>query len=584
MRLIATLTAFVLGVTYLSVRPLASPAADVVQGEVGQRVDRYLSRLTPFGWSGVVLVAQQGTVVLNKGYDLANREKHLPWTSETVGNIGSITKQFTATAILRLESMGKLSVQDPMAKYLPDVPADKAAITLHMLLSHTSGLSGDLGGAAGADEDPIGRDALVKLVLASKLAHQPGQAFEYSNEGFSLLAAIVERVSGQAYERFLHDELFVPAGMTKTGYLLPSFRDDELAVGYRLDGARWGLVYKRGWRADGPGWYLTGNGGIQSTSGDLYKWHLALEGDRVLPAAERMKLFTPVVPTPGGDSYAYGWGVEKTPRGTTVIAHNGGNGIYSADFRRYVDEKTVIITMGNTPTIPAAMIGVNRIEPLIFNPDAVPMPPVTVPASPAALTSAAGDYRLPTGGTLRIVATAGGLRAESMDGALTAVLRGLVAPGGRFAAVEEKTAAIVASSARGEFQPVVDAFAGARTLAQVTAGQGAAWRQWVAEFGAFSRFDILGVTFNEGDPVVVVRLQFARGSALAQYAWGPRRLAGFIDGQETPARDFVPASPTAYVSFDFRTGATVRLEFSTDGDRRTVTITGGGTTITATRS
>jgi CubicO group peptidase (beta-lactamase class C family) len=474
--------------------------------------------------------------------------------------------------------MGKLSVQDRMSKYLAGVPADKDAITLHMLLTHTAGFNGDLGGA---DDDAIARDALVKVVLASKLAHRPGETFEYSNEGFSLLAAIVERVSGVSYERFLHDELFTPAGMTRTGYLLAPYRDDELAVGYRADGTKWGLVYKRNWRSDGPGWYLTGNGGIQSTTGDMFKWHLALEGDAILPAAERTKLFTPVVPTPGGDRYAYGWGVEKTPRGTTVVSHNGGNGFYSADFRRYIDDHVVIITMGNAPTIPGAAIGVDRIEPLIFNPAAVTMPPATVTLPSKVLGDVAGSYTIDTGGRLRLEATPTGLRAESSEPRLLAILAGFTPPGGRFASLEEKTTTIVKASAKGDFQPAVDAFVGARTLPQVQAGQGAAWKQWTTDFGPFSRFDILGVRMNEGDPVVVVRLTFDHGTAIAQYAWGPRRLAGFLTGLQTPARDFIPASATSFVTFDYRNGAIVKIDL--DETKRTATVTGAGVSVRASR-
>jgi CubicO group peptidase (beta-lactamase class C family) len=448
------------------------PDTDIVRGDVGTRIDNYLTRLVPFGWSGAVLVSKDDEIVLNKGYGLANRAQHMSWTSDTVGNIGSITKQFTAAAILKLEAMGKVKVTDPMAAYLPGVPPDKAGITLHQLLTHTAGLSGDLGGAAGADDAPIGRDQLVEVVLASKLAHPPGSAFEYSNEGYSLLAAIIERVSGESYEQFLHDQLFVPAGMTKTGYLLPRYADTEIAHGYRADGSEWGTVYKRGWRADGPGWYLRGNGGLQSTTGDLYKWHLALAGDTVLPAAERTKLFTPYVQTPGGDRYAYGWGVDETPRHTTVISHNGGNGIYFADFRRYVDERTVIIALGNTPIVPATFIAMNRLEPLVFNPSLVPMPPAVVPMPAAPRADVVGTYAVPGGATVTITATAVGLRADTTDARLLAALNGLVPPGGRFTDLEQRTAAIVAASAKGDFQPVVDAFNGGRTLAQVQAGQG----------------------------------------------------------------------------------------------------------------
>ena len=555
-------------------------AADVVQGEVGTRIDTYLTRLVPFGWSGAVLVARDGEIVLNKGYGIANRARHIPWTSDTVGNIGSITKQFTAAAILKLEAMGKLSVTDRMSAYLPGVPTDKEGITLHQLLTHTAGLRGELGGA---DDQPIGRDELVKVVLASRLAHTPGETFEYSNEGYSLLAAIVERVSGESYEQFLHDQLFGPAGMTKTGYLLPKYTDAEIAHGYRADGTEWGTVYERGWRADGPGWYLRGNGGLQSTTGDLYKWHLALGGDAVLPAAERTKLFTPYVQTPGGDRYAYGWGVDETPRHTTVISHNGGNGIYFADFRRYVDEKTVIIALGNTPVVPATFIAMNRLEPLVFDPSIVSMPPATVSVPAAARADVVGTYAVSGGGTLTIAATAAGLRADTTDVRLLAALTGLVPPGGRFADLEQRTAVLVTASAKGDFQPVVDAFNGGRTLAQVQAGQGHDWQDWRTEFGDFKGFDLVGVTFTDGDPTVVVQLRFARGAMIALYPWGPRRLLGFMGQRSLLSPDFLPESATSFVRFDYRRPSPVRLTFTQTGSAMALTITSDGGEITARR-
>jgi CubicO group peptidase (beta-lactamase class C family) len=181
----------------------------VVAGDVGRKVDEFMSRLEAWGFSGAVIVAKDGQIVMSKGYGLANREQKIPFTPETVSSIGSITKQFTAAAILKLEMQGKLKVGDPIGKYLPGVPPDKADITIHHLLTHTAGVRADFGGR---DSDPIARDDLVKLVLASPLRFKPGVRYEYSNEGYSLAGAIVERVSGASYEAFLSEHLFKPAG------------------------------------------------------------------------------------------------------------------------------------------------------------------------------------------------------------------------------------------------------------------------------------------------------------------------------------------------------------------------------------
>ncbi|MEO6224224.1 MAG: serine hydrolase domain-containing protein, partial [Vicinamibacterales bacterium] len=317
---------------------------EVRQGVEASRVDDYLTRLVPYGFSGAVLIAMvpkggnwatDGRVVLKKGYGLANRETGLPYTVDMVSCIGSVTKQFTGAAIMKLEMMGKLKTADLISKHLPGVPADKADITIHHLLTHTAGFSGDLGGS---DEEPIERDALVARVLAAPLVSKPGEHFEYSNEGFALAGAIIERVSGQAYEAFLREHLFLPSDMADTGYQAPAWPLARLPIGYRADGDAWGRTFKNGWLPDGPGWYLRANGGIHASLDDLYRWHLALESTKILSAEARTKYFAGNAPTVGGEQYAYGWGVQKSRRGGTVIAHNGGNGFFFTDFRRYVDE------------------------------------------------------------------------------------------------------------------------------------------------------------------------------------------------------------------------------------------------------
>jgi CubicO group peptidase (beta-lactamase class C family) len=135
------------------------------------------------GFSGALLVAKKGYIILSRGYGLADRELNIPVTNQTVFTTGSITKQFTGAAILNLQMMGKLSVNDPITKYLKDVPADKQRITLHHLLTYTAGFPGAIGG----DFEPILRDDFIKLVMRTKLNHKPGERYEYCNVGFSLL-------------------------------------------------------------------------------------------------------------------------------------------------------------------------------------------------------------------------------------------------------------------------------------------------------------------------------------------------------------------------------------------------------------
>ena len=215
-------------------------------------------------------------MILAKGYGMANRDKKIRITADTVMCTGSVTKQFTGTAILKLEAQGKLKVTDPITRYFKDVPNDKAGITLHQLLTHSAGFEAELGD----DYQKIVRDDFIRLALNSKLRSKPGERYRYSNVGYSLLGAIIEIVTGQSYERYLHDQRFVPTGMMKTGYLLAQWEPNEFPHGYLRDGKDWGTMRDKAWDSDGPYWHLRANGGILSTAGDMYRWHLALLGRR----------------------------------------------------------------------------------------------------------------------------------------------------------------------------------------------------------------------------------------------------------------------------------------------------------------
>jgi CubicO group peptidase (beta-lactamase class C family) len=329
-------------------------------------LDKYLTLLAKRGASFAILVASRGEVVLAKGYGLADRKQDIGVTPDTVFDIGSITKQFTAAAILKLEEEGLLSVNDAITKYFDAVPADKRSITLHNLLTHTSGIRDSLGG----DYDPLTREEFIKEAWASRLKARPGERYRYSNAGYSLLAAVIEKVSGRSYDTYLHEHLFKPAGMTQTGYRIPKWKDGILAHGYIL-WKDWGTPLEHPWDTDGPYWNLRGNGGMLSTVSDMYKWHLALERTGILSETSKNKLFTPHVPEDesGESYYCYGWTWEKTPRNTSLISHNGSNLIFYADFKRFTDEDVAIIFMSNCGPIFAGkyiLMYQSSIEQIIF--------------------------------------------------------------------------------------------------------------------------------------------------------------------------------------------------------------------------
>ena len=242
--------------------------------------------------------------------------------------------------------LGKLSTDDTLSKYFDSVPSDKSMITIHDLLRHQSGLVSSIMD----DYERISQKEFIQKVFDSKLRFESGKQFSYSNIGYSLLAIIIEKVSGSTYEDYLQNNLFQPANMKFTGYNTPNFIEDNIAVGYYRDDKIWGkprhdFAFNEGKRY----WNLIGNGGILSTTEDLYRWHKALMTDSILTEEAKQKLYHPRIRENETIEaiYAYGWDVAKTNRNTFRIWHNGTNNILYADFMRFVDEGITFIMMSN---------------------------------------------------------------------------------------------------------------------------------------------------------------------------------------------------------------------------------------------
>lgn len=324
---------------------VAAERGEIVQGAAGARLDIHLTALAERGFSGTVLVARKGEILLHKGYGLCERRAKKPCTLDTVYDIASITKHFTAAAILKLEVQGKLRVTDSIAKHLPDVPADRGVLTIHHLLTHSSGLDH----VYGEDDDYLPKDLAVKLFLRMPLLFRPGTSYSYSNPGYSLLAAIVETASGQSYENYLREQLWKPAGMEQTGYVLPAWNLDLVSHNYDAKGESHGHTFNRNWGPDGPWWHFFGNGGILSTTGDFLKWDQAFSTEKVLPPAAREKLWTAHQSMgESGAFYGYGTVVRKTARGTRIVGHAGGSdwGV-STKYYRFPDDDIVVIAFSN---------------------------------------------------------------------------------------------------------------------------------------------------------------------------------------------------------------------------------------------
>jgi len=541
----------------------ASFAAEIAKGDLGQKIDRYMQKVEANGYAGSVLAARGEDIILAKGYGLADRENKVKETADTVFSTGSITKQFTGAAILKLEMMGKLSVTDLMSKYIENVPADKKDITLHHLLTHSAGFKE----ALGDDYDPIGREDFVKLALGSGLLFKPGERYEYSNVGFSLLGIIVELVSGENYEDFLYTELLKPAGMERTGYLRPGFAKSELAVGYR-GGERWGTALDRPWRPEGPGWHLRANGGILSTVGDMHRWYLALKNDAVLSAAARQKYFAPHIKeyADGNSYYGYGWVNQKTGRGATLIWHNGGNGIYNAFMGFELENDLVVIVSSNI----AGKISdtyADRIARVVSG-DYEEM-------DEGLLGEYAGRYHLDSGAEI-------GIRFDENDNLLATYkakeLVGLLAASGKEIKEEgertdRKTDEMLRSALAGDYAALAAAWGqpleGVRTRA--SAFWGAKKKRW----GEFKGLEVLGTLARPGSLFTYVRVDFENNSGFFTYIWDKEsgRLQEMRESENLD-RLFEPGSQNEFVSPAI--GATAIFEKDEKGGF-TLVIRKGGT-------
>lgn len=548
---IAPLALAACAVLRLAVPAAGQDAGAVVEGETGRAVDAYLRRLEALGFAGTALVVEDGRPVLRKGYGLADREAGIPMTSRSVFSLGSITKQFTAAAILALEARGRLSVRDSLGAWFDDVPPDKRGITLHMLLTHTSGLRSDF---APTDFDPAGRDrdAYVRRALDSELLFPPGAGYAYANAGYSLLAAIVEKATGEPYEEALRELVLDPAGMTETGYRIPGWDPERLAVGYR-DGERWGTIVERWTDPAAPYWQLRGNGGLHTTLADVQRWDAALRTDAVLPAAERERMFTPYV-AEGPDSvsfYGYGWAIEQTPRHGKLVQHNGGNGIFVAELHRWVDAGLTVFVFTSDPAMSATPIA-RQVEHIAFG-EPHDEPPVVAKVDPAALEALAGAWRLPSGERLTVSIREGCLAVAPTGPEGLALLYPLP-PRGRDLAtgLEERTRRIVAAVLGGEYGPLAEAFGGQVPIERIRRNEAGLMEDREKRLGRSTGFEIAGVVPVGPGLGVVARFDFERGAAWNTYVWGPDGLRGVRPAPDLPPVDYVPVSSTAFESFRLR--------------------------------
>ncbi len=311
----------------------------ITAGQKQTKLDSFFRALhLKQGFNGAVLVAQQGQVLYRGAFGYAEFEKNDTLTTRTVFQLASVSKPFTALAILMLKEKGALSLQDPVQRYLSAFPYP--SVTIRQLLTHSSGLPDYLSLAHlywPDRQQTLSNEELIRQLSRHKpsLLFTPGSRFTYSNTGYAILAALVESISGMSYGQFLKTKVFLPAGMHHSGTLPLINPTRLLAKGHTAAGKRVHGDYLDS---------ILGDKGLYSSVEDLYLWDQALYQEKLLKQATMQEAFEGSVRINHAEAYGYGWRVRQLAGGERVLYHTGRwRGFRSYMMRNPRDRNTVIL-------------------------------------------------------------------------------------------------------------------------------------------------------------------------------------------------------------------------------------------------
>lgn len=371
------------------------------------RWDAALRKWSRAGFSGSVAISTAGELDCVGGYGLADRRTGRPNTAETVFAIGSVSKAFTAAAVLGMVDAGRLRLVDRAGEVIPALDGPASRATIRQLLSHTSGLSGSIG----ADHEPLGRTAAIRRIGRLDRAYAPGRRYLYSNAGYTLLALIVDTASGSEYRTYLTSHVVRTAdGIGSRGF----WDGDPAAAGPRavgyLDGGR---THQMGSFA-GPHWALAGNGDLAMSMPDLASWTYALFDGDLLSAQSTQLITRPGADRQGGAAATPGWvRYDASVYGQPVIATSGGGGdIGHNTVVAWLPKTEQVVAIGsNTQGVRAEDL-LAKLAPAFVSGAEIPLPPNRTRVDPKALAEVAGSYQT-TGGGFDVEATEDGLRVAA---------------------------------------------------------------------------------------------------------------------------------------------------------------------------
>jgi CubicO group peptidase (beta-lactamase class C family) len=330
-------------VTAFMLSACAGPGARDNAALNAERMHQALVSLERQGFAGQVVVMQGDRVLLNRGYGHMGPEDPRPITPEAVMPLASLTKPFTASAVLALAAEGRLGLDDPIGDHLPALDPTWSAVPIRHFLTHTAGLPAEIINRSFDGEprfEPIGRDTFLDRLARFEPDHPPGDGFNYSNVGYNLLAVLIEKLAEESFEDFLTGSLLATAGVSDIGLLRPGFCRLELVAG-RATGQDSGHYFDQPMLADGFGWHLRGAGDLMGRPRGLIAWWLSIRRQTWLSQPWLDLWLTPQVSEADGSRYGYGLHFRDTRFGP-AIGHTGGDFTFAVDFSWFTDHDVMV--------------------------------------------------------------------------------------------------------------------------------------------------------------------------------------------------------------------------------------------------
>ena len=310
-----------------------------IKSRLTKYMDRYSSKNE---FSGSILIAKDDEILLNKGYGTADYNKSIPNKPQTTFEIASLTKQFTATAILMLQEQKLLNVNDKLSKYIPDYP-DGDNITIYNLLTHTSGIPEYLNYVDSIDTEnhnlAYTPEELIELFKNEPFDFSSGTSFEYSNSNYILLGYIIEKVSNMKYEDYIKNNIIIPFNLTSTGFLSNEAASKNKSIGYYFINKH-SNEHAEAPKTEGLMSYAAGE--IYSTSEDLHKWEDALFSEKVITKESLNQMFTPYL-----NNYGYGWFTYENADEDKIVFHSGNLPGYTSFVEKNLGKNYLIIILCN---------------------------------------------------------------------------------------------------------------------------------------------------------------------------------------------------------------------------------------------